>query len=459
MPGRVLVLDTDVTNRLTVKTALSAESFDVITTDKENDVVRTVLREQADVVILSARLRTTNGYNLCWRLKQNPLSANIPVIILAGSNDLNWKRGLGSRADDLVPLPFNRFDLAERIHRLNRQKSEIDALRLHAQTQDHAGFHEAAWQAPNDRLGKTDVVILSQNLPLAKSLAQNVKTDLQSDVFFIEHIDQLPPAKQASLLILLDDKPFSDPMLDVITTVKSSPQLRDWPIMTVTTGQANAFSAQSIELGCAENIFGLENTARVSMRARSLLWATDYISKLRKASKARTGSSAVDPLTGLYNAKYAIDYVERAIGWQRTDGNDLVALMLSLDNFKQVNDTMGHPTGEAVLREFAGLLKSHIQGIDVMARMGGSKFLLAIPNVADNRAAYVAERIRQLVLSTRFCSFDGRSATRLTLSAGLSSTSSGLQNSAEILEAAEFALRKAETGGRNQVAFFSQLAA
>jgi diguanylate cyclase (GGDEF)-like protein len=101
----------------------------------------------------------------------------------------------------------------------------------------------------------------------------------------------------------------------------------------------------------------------------------------------------VDPLTGLYNRRFAERRLKAEIARCQRKGYDLTLVLFDLNLFKQTNDRFGHAAGDAVLREFAARLTTAIREADVAARLGGDEFLLLLPECDPARAAGVLERL------------------------------------------------------------------
>ncbi len=161
--------------------------------------------------------------------------------------------------------------------------------------------------------------------------------------------------------------------------------------------------------------------------------------------------AVMDSLTGLYNHGYfqetfavrSKEYAAAAIPYS--------VLMLDLDDFKQINDTFGHLTGDAVLGSVAGLLSSSIRSEDVAARYGGEEFAIFLPHRTSEQARAVADRIRSRVESLPL-PVEGQSApVQVTLSVGVASFPDDGKDHHVILEKADAALYAAKRQGKNRV--------
>jgi len=125
----------------------------------------------------------------------------------------------------------------------------------------------------------------------------------------------------------------------------------------------------------------------------------------------------------------------------------LSLILVDLDHFKRVNDSHGHPVGDAVLRGMADLLGESLRGSDFPARYGGEEFAVILPHTGREQALLLAERIRDRVAERDFA---GAKGVRITLSAGVASLTPGDRGS-DLVLLADQALYLAKNGGRNRV--------
>jgi len=161
--------------------------------------------------------------------------------------------------------------------------------------------------------------------------------------------------------------------------------------------------------------------------------------------------ATVDEKTGLAN--YRVFYKKLRDEWERSERYKLPLsiVMLDLDDFKRVNDTVGHPAGDRVLREFAMLVSGGARGTDVPARYGGEEFAMILPHTDRARAERVAERVRAAVADFSFLEPDH--PLRVTVSAGVATFGSGpdFSSAEQLVAAADRALYAAKKAGKNRV--------
>jgi two-component system cell cycle response regulator len=127
----------------------------------------------------------------------------------------------------------------------------------------------------------------------------------------------------------------------------------------------------------------------------------------------------------------------------------LAVMMLDLDRFKSVNDTFGHATGDAVLREFARRLQASVRGVDIIARMGGEEFMVVMPDASAGSASAIAERVRRAIADAPFRISRGGETTDVTVSIGYA-VLRPRESVFELVERADRALYASKNAGRNR---------
>ena len=163
-----------------------------------------------------------------------------------------------------------------------------------------------------------------------------------------------------------------------------------------------------------------------------------------------------DPLTGVGNRRE----LDRALvaEWERArrTGRSVSLLLIDLDHFKQINDGLGHPAGDRVLKDFARLVVESVRSYDTVCRYGGDEFAVILPDSDTQEAVAVAERLRQRV--QELVARSGIQAP-VTISIGLASYPKHARTPEELIRAADVALLcEAKQGGRNRVAVASPAA-
>jgi diguanylate cyclase (GGDEF)-like protein len=161
------------------------------------------------------------------------------------------------------------------------------------------------------------------------------------------------------------------------------------------------------------------------------------------AIRAAETRARTDELTGLWNRR-ALDRT-----MQVDQSAECALLLVDLDHFKKLNDSLGHAAGDAALRHVARILRSTLREQDLAARVGGEEFALWLPNTSIERAREVAERVRQGVAAAKL--YWAGAELSIACSVGVAAKPATVGQTANLYTAADAALYRAKEGGRNRV--------
>lgn len=173
--------------------------------------------------------------------------------------------------------------------------------------------------------------------------------------------------------------------------------------------------------------------------------------KLRDANQKLHQISIEDSLTGVYNRRYFDDRMDHEVARTKRFGRDLSLAMIDIDFFKHYNDTAGHLAGDNALTTIGTIIRESLRETDLPFRYGGEEFAIILPETAAESAAAVAERIRGAVEKHEFHRGDSQPNGALTVSVGVSTLGGDCHFLLELIAAADRALYKAKSVGRNRV--------
>ena len=183
---------------------------------------------------------------------------------------------------------------------------------------------------------------------------------------------------------------------------------------------------------------------------RHALIAHADITRLKRAEQELRQLAITDGLTQVANRRHFDERIHEEIDRSQRYGRPLVLLLLDIDHFKKVNDSYGHPAGDAVLRRVADICRASIRTLDLVARFGGEEFAILLPETDIPGALQLAERIREEIAASPVVY--GPHTIQVTASLGVAATENGDRDSEQLLKAADEMLYAAKQGGRNQVA-------
>jgi diguanylate cyclase (GGDEF)-like protein len=271
----------------------------------------------------------------------------------------------------------------------------------------------------------------------------------------LQKIDQEPPD-----LILLDVMMPKIDGIEVARRVKANENLPFIPIIMQTALDATENKVEGLEAGADDYITKPIDFAELKARLTSMLRIKRLQEELEErerqlleANERLRHMSQTDGLTGLDNRRNLEERIEEMFEHAKRLNEPFSCVMCDLDRFKSVNDTYGHQAGDAVLKQFARILRNEVREIDRAGRFGGEEFMLLLPGTVLDAAVTFAERVRKQIESHTF-TFDQTSIQR-TASIGVSAwPHPRIKDCDALVRAADDALYVAKETGRNRVVRF-----
>lgn len=462
MSGRVLVVDDVATNRLLLRAKLSAAYYDVVVAEDGPRALELARSEQPDMVMLDVMMPEMDGFTVCARLKADPETAHIPVIMVTALDTAEERiRGLEAGADDFLSKPFNDLALFARVRSLMRMKMMFDELRLRDLTSRELGLAELMPDqeieaepsgpiliAPPDH-GKGSILAsaLSERLAIT-----TIVTSSEREALNLSRLE-LPDC-----FIVYQTLMEGGDGLRLVSALRARPETRQSAVILVVENGDVGTAAKGLDLGASDYIEAPFDVNELITRIRSQLRRKRYSDRLRTNVRNGLKLAAIDPLTGIYNRRYASQHMNRVMDRARETGGVFAVMMIDLDKFKGINDRYGHDAGDAVLREFSRRLQENIRGVDLVARFGGEEFFVAMPDVDVSAAGHAAERIRRAIEHAPVRLPGQAGEVRVTVSIGVAVAGACEVDPEAIIKRADSALYRSKQGGRNRVSFFAQAA-
>ena len=458
MPGRILLLDPQVTNRMMLKSQLTRDFFEVALASDAAELTQSLRFAPPDLVLLSYAAEKTAGFENIIRLTQSQKTAHLPVIFLHDGSDTSvWDAAHDCLADDVLAYTTQRWLMAARINMLIRGKEKLDSLIARQTTITQMGFAEPTAIYPPQFVRAFDLDISCALKIFDPSFAQKVSALLNRHFPMLNMIrTQItgndPPAADVTIV---DETSLgrTTAFQTICELRKRNPEKETSILYSCDTNSPNA--VRSLELGAQEFIPASAGPSCFATALRRMIWQKQMSYRTERAVANHLKSALTDPLTGLYNRRYGLQYLGQHLARSKTS---VTAMILDLDRFKHVNDTYGHLTGDLVLQEAAKRLLRNIRSADLLCRYGGEEFLIILRDTPLETLQEIADRLRRAICCTPFLD-DRENRIAVSASIGVSTTqASGGREPMEVLEFADRALYRAKHAGRNRVIFGDQAA-
>lgn len=243
--------------------------------------------------------------------------------------------------------------------------------------------------------------------------------------------------------------------------LKMRPETRNIPVLMLSERSDSAQRVHGLHVGASD--FLVEPCPAEELDAR--IFAALRVHTAQRELKERNEQleamlhkvealAITDPLTGLYNRRRFADVLKGQFAVTKRYKNPLSCLMVDVDHFKTINDRYGHDIGDRVIQAVAQRISENLREVDIAARYGGEEFAILLPHTAKANAAVVGERLLRVVRGIEVPAEP--EPIRLTISVGIAaSTDLGPKAVPDhLVQAADRALYKAKTSGRDQVQLY-----
>jgi two-component system cell cycle response regulator len=452
MTARVLVVDDIPANVKLLEARLSAEYFDVTTAYSGAEALTICERAECDIVLLDVMMPDMDGFEACRKLKSNPVTHHIPVIMVTALDQPSDRvRGLEAGADDFLTKPVSDVALISRVRSLARLKMVTDELRMRALTSKEIGIQSPEREAVAETGRQGRILIVDDR----KSSYERMVTMLSSEHTVDVEADPNEALFHAAegnydlLIVSLGLKNFDG--LRLCSQVRSLERTRNLPILAVAEADNNQRLVRGLEIGINDYLIRPIDRNEMLARVRTQIKKKRYTERLRDNAQLTVEMAITDALTGLHNRRYMETHLATLVEQAAARGKPIAVLVVDIDYFKAVNDSHGHDAGDDVLREFALRIRKAIRNIDLACRYGGEEFVIVMPETDMAVATMVAERLRRRIASEPFAIQDGTRNLDVTISIGIAALDGPADNAAAILKRADTALYRAKRDGRNRV--------
>lgn len=453
MAGRILIVDDVVTNRIMLKVKLTAACYEVLQASGGAEALVRARVNAPDLILLDQRMPDMDGVTLCRRLKDNPETARIPIIIITAANDNASKiAALRAGADEFLTKPLDDLTLLARVRSLMRARNTVKELRLRDGTSQALGFVEAASDitppATIAMVAASVVTSMAWKTGLGKATHDQITAVPKEHALVQTSVEDAP-----DVFVIACDLAKPDEGLHLMSELRSRPETRHSAVLMVIPKGAKIKFATALDLGASDLMFEGFDPEEMALRVKAQVRRKQQGDRLRETMRDGLQMAVIDPLTSLYNRRYAMSHLTRIAERAKTTRHPYAVMVLDIDRFKAVNDTFGHAAGDAVLQEISSRITNNLRGVDMVARIGGEEFLVVMPDTQLDEARNTAERLCQVIDAYPVELGGGKGSVQISLSIGvaLGGQPSDVRTVDQLIECADQALFLSKSEGRNQV--------
>ena len=430
----ILIVDDDPVVRGLMQDALEDEGYAVVEAADGVEGCRHCTEAMPSLLIVDAMMPNMDGFELCRTLRRNPATQHVPILMATGLDDeASISQAYEAGANDFIAKPLNWLILCQRVRYMLRGADAMEQLR---QNQERL---KAAQELEHEQNARFEAALgnMSQGLCM---FGADERLIVSNNRF--REIYHLPPASGhpgESMVEALRDSPSFPREHD------GSPNARLAEYLGFASQRRSAVLNQELSDGRTITI------THEPMAGGGFVDTFTDVTGQRRAEAQIAHMALHDPLTDLPNRVLFRQRLDTALH-RTARGEPCAVLCLDLDQFKSVNDTLGHPVGDALLKTVTERLRRLVRPTDTVARLGGDEFAI-VQGSADHPAAASGLAARLLrELGTPF-EVAGHQIV-IGVSIGIAIAPGDGSDPDHLLKSADIALYQAKSEGRNRYRFF-----
>lgn len=473
MQGTILILDGVATTRIMLKVQLSAAWYRVVQIGRLAGILQLVRKVRPDLIITSLTLPDGDACRLPQLLRPDPLLAAIPILAIVGENDRAARlRALEAGMDEALSQPVDDRLLQARVRSLIRSGFSAEEMDLATAPLPLQGYSAQGLADPARSYvpppSRAQVMLLNRQDRSTREWRSAMR-DCCHHQIESHRIGDMHPLFQGHPpdAVVVELAEHDDAGLNLLADLRARGTTRESAVIAVPEPGNARLAAEALDRGAHDVLANGFDPDELALKLDAQLRRKQRSDRMRATLRNELRAAVQDSMTGLYNRRYAMPRLAEIARAAKERNESFAVLLADLDHFKRINDRWGHPAGDAVLIEAAERLRAALHPGDLIARMGGEEFLIALPRCRPEEAESAARRLCAAIQSSPFQTSATAEPIAMTVSIGvaLSTPETGrfgsplpgqekedpAQALSRLIRRADRALYSAKRSGRNRV--------
>ncbi len=470
--AKILVVDDDPALVGSLTWIFKEQGCQVVAVPDGQELLERLTEERPDLVLLDIMMPHVDGLQLLERIRNEPRWRELPVLMLSSMDpEDGTAKALGLGASDFVAKPFRVRELVARVESQLKRGRELHSAREDARARGAIAdiLHELTDSLKPDEIYHILARRVARALNISRcSLVLAKPGDVQGTVVAAYENPMLRNlrielSRYPEILKALEtDRPVivpdvaSDPLFAEVRSVwaKSGIPVPTQSVVTLPfrmrEEQCGVLYLRTVQ---GENPLGPSDAqfadTVIKAAVAAIEKAHDFETVVSDKERLEFLAST-DALTGCLNRRALLEVLDREVDRARRYNLVLTLMMLDIDHFKRINDSLGHLVGDSVLRQLGELLRREVRSVDAVARYGGEEFVVLLPETAVHGGMIFADRMRQRIANYAFA--EASHPVRITVSVGVACFPDRTVDSPDsFIALADAALYRAKADGRNLV--------
>lgn len=403
MTALILVVDDQERNVLLLEAKLSNEFYDVITATSAFEALQKVKDRNPDLIVLDIMMPGMDGFSVCRRLKSDPATAHIPVIMVTAlSSHSDRLRGLEAGADDFLTKPINDIVFFSRTKSLIRMKMLLDELRRREESAARIEGKPAAVSQFMANVTGSRILVVDDDAEELHKITYHI-TELHEVETATTYEEAIAKSTQGQFDCILVSAQFrSLEGLRLVSQLKMSESTRHTPQIVMVSPERTQAMLKALELGINDYLLLPIEYNEMMARIRTQIRRKKYQETLLNSYKRQENRPIMDAKTNLYNGQFLHTHLATLTEQANRFGKPVTLIRVEIDRFEELRQQYGSAVDDEILLDLSRILVRSIRTADMAAWAQEEGFSVVLPETDVLSASVVTDRIRKMVESTPF---------------------------------------------------------
>jgi two-component system cell cycle response regulator len=453
---KILVVDDEPKNVKLLAAILSRYRFEVLTAYNGQEAIDITQQKSPDIILLDIMMPVMNGYQVIEKLKSDPLTERIPVILITALDGEEVKlKGQKLGAEEILKKPVDTTELIVRINTMLRLKQYKEQLSIRKKSEEVFSIKQIL--AKERLLQDCPQILLVEDNPNDVKIIKSLLHELNYRILVAENgADAIKISQNQQIdLVLLDIMLPDTNGFQICKQLKENNATHNIPVIITTSLNDQESRIEGIKAECEDFLTKPINGFELRAKIELFIKKKKQLDDLQKQYQTMLNLATNDGLTGLNNQLHFKRSLELEIKRAYRHSHCLSLIMIDLDNFKKYNDSLGHLTGDKILHALAQIIQENVRETDFAARYGGEEFAVILPFTKSTDTTIVAERIRVGVENLHKQLPIPPELVPITVSIGVATYPTHAFSANDLIIKADEMLYYAKQTGKNRICLFN----
>ena len=437
--NKILIVDDEPLNVKLLAAKLPPDQYDIIKAYNGIEALQKVSEAHPNLILLDIMMPEVNGYEVARRMKENPETRDIPIIMVTALNDREDKiKAFERGAEEFISKPVNSIELQKRIKSTLCLKQYHEQISIRRQSEESFFVSASEEYTIKDTEIVPTILIVEDNEKDVKLLQGQLHSQPYRLLFATNGEEALTLIQEEKVDLILQDILLPGMNgFDVCLRIKEMEETNNIQIVLITCLHDLENKVRGTELDVDDYLVKPINGQELRFRITTLLKKKRYLDKLCFIYEKDVASVTIDGLTRLYNYHYFERFITLVVKSALKNNYPVSLILIDIDEQKQHHEILGNFTRDAILRELTKVMRRNIREIDLPTRYGSHEFAIVLPYCLREEAQVIAERIQKSFVLHSLPHEEPIPTNYISLRTGVASIPTDASTTEELVKSAE----------------------